>query len=70
MISDDLNCQNMHKVYHGALPKSMTISFKIFLVFIRTNPDLPTTKVDLQKGFLQILEIKAFFQVVLRSGQK
>jgi len=47
MISDDLNCQNMDKVHHGALPKSMTMSFKIFLVFIRTKPDLPTTKVVL-----------------------
>jgi len=52
----------MHKLHHGALPKTLTIFSKIFLLFINTKPDSLTTKIILCKESVQILEKEIFFR--------
>jgi len=56
MMSIGLNWQNLCIYYIMVLcTKSMTISFKIFLIFILSIPDSLTTKIILYKESIQIM---------------
>jgi len=58
-----LNWQNLCINYIMVrCPKSLTISSKIFLIFIHTELDSLTTKIVLCKESIQILEKKYFLQ--------
>jgi len=63
MISVGVNWQNLCIKYIMVLcPKSMTISFEVFLMFILTKPGSLTTKIILCKESIvyRILEKKYF----------
>jgi len=51
-------------------PKSLTISSKIFPIFIHTKPGSLTTKIVLCKESVKILEKKVFLIEGLLSGKK
>jgi len=70
MIFIDLRWQTLSTNYITVrCPKSMTIFYKRFLVFILIKPDSLTTKIIFYKVFYKLWE-KVFLLAGLRSGQK